>query len=97
MRVIARGTLRDFWRRYPDSEQALKAWYHEAKNAEWRNSADVKARYGTASIVTSERVVFNLCGNKYRLIVHINYGARVVFIRFIGTHKEYNRVDAGTI
>ena len=97
MRVIARGTLRDFWQQYPDSEQALETWYHEAKHAQWRNSADVKAMHRTASIVTNERVVFNICGNKYRLIVHINYAFQKVLIRFIGTHKTYNKVDAETI
>lgn len=97
MRVIARGTLRDFWQRYPDAEWALEAWFHEVEHAQWRSSADVKAAYGSASIVTGERVVFNICGNKYRLVVHINYAFQKVFIRFIGTHKEYDGITVETV
>lgn len=97
MRVIARGTLRDFWTRHPDAEQALEAWYHEAKNAQWKNGADVKKKYGTASLVGRNRVVFNIGGNKYRLIVHVNYAFQKIFIRFVGTHAEYDGVNAGTI
>ncbi len=97
MRVIARATLRSFWDKYPDAELALEAWYHEARVAQWQNSAEVKKKYGTASIVGKNRVVFNMCGNKYRLIVHINYAFQKIFIRFIGTHDEYDGVDAETI
>lgn len=97
MRVIARKTLREFWERYPDSEQQLKAWYAEAKDAAWQTPADVKAKYGTASILKSSRVVFNICGNKYRLVVKINYPHQVIYVRFLGTHEEYNDIDAETI
>ena len=97
MHVIARKALIDFWTRYPDSEQALSAWYHETIRAKWRTSADVKQMYGSASIVNAERVVFNICGNKYRLIVRFNYGSGVAFVRFVGTHTEYNAIDAETV
>ena len=98
-RVIALKTLREHWERKnrADSEQHLKAWYHEAKKADWDNSNDIKAQYRNASIIGNNRVVFNICGNKYRLIVKINYPARWVFIRFVGTHKEYDKVDAKII
>ena len=97
MHVISRKTLLEFWLRYPDSEAALQAWFHEAGAASWRNSAELKAKYGGASIVNSERVVFNICGNKYRLIVRINYVSGALFVRFIGTHREYDQVDAESI
>jgi mRNA interferase HigB len=97
MHVIARRTLRNFWDTHPDAEQALEAWYHEARSAQWLNTADVKRQYGKASIVGRNRVVFNICGNKYRLIVHVNYAFQKIFIRFIGTHAEYGGVNAETI
>lgn len=97
MHVIARKALRDFCARHPDAEQSLRAWYHEAWRAQWRSSADVKHRYRSASILTAERVVFNICGNKYRLVVRINYASGVAFIRFVGTHAEYDAIDAGTV
>ncbi len=97
MRVIAKRPLRDFWQRHPDSEEQLKAWYSEAKYAQWRAPADVKGKYGSASILKDSRVVFNICGNKYRLIVKVNYPYQVVYIRFIGTHKQYDAIDAEAI
>jgi mRNA interferase HigB len=97
MHVIARKALIEFWTRHPDSEQSLRAWYREALRAQWRTSADVKQMYGSASIVNAERVVFNICGNKYRLIVRFNYGSGVAFVRFVGTHTEYNAIDAETV
>lgn len=97
MHVIARKALIEFWTRHPDSEQSLRAWYREASRAQWRTSADVKQMYGSASIVNAERVVFNICGNKYRLIVRFNYGSGVAFVRFFGTHTEYNAIDAETV
>ncbi len=97
MHVIARKALIDFWTRYPDSEQSLRAWHHEATRAEWRTSADMRQMYGSASVITAERVVFNICGNKYRLVVRINYGSGAVFIRFVGTHAEYDAIDAETV
>ncbi len=96
-RIISRKTIREFWERFPDSEEALKAWYSEAKAANWQTPADIKAQYGNASILKDSRVVFNICGNKYRLIVKISFAASIVLIRFVGTHKEYDAIDAETI
>ena len=97
MKIIAVGTLRSFWEKYPDAEQPLKAWYDEAKTAEWRAPAEVKAQYGNASIIANKRVVFNIKGNDYRLIVAIAYKTGIIFIKFIGTHAEYDKVDAATV
>lgn len=97
MRVIAKRALREFWERFPDSEQQLKAWYSEAKSAAWQKPADVKAKYGSASILKGSRVVFNICGNKYRLVVKMNYPHQVIYVRFLGTHEQYDAIDAETI
>lgn len=97
MHVISRKKLCDFWAIHPDAAEALKAWFHEVEAASWKNSAELKGKYGTASIINAERVVFNICGNKYRLISRINYLSKTVFIRFVGTHREYDRVNAETI
>ena len=97
MRVIAVSTLRDFWERHPDAEQPLKAWYEEATNATWAQPADIKARYRSASVLKNRRVVFNIKGNDYRLIVAVAYKLQVVYVKFVGTHKEYDALDAETI
>lgn len=97
MRIIALKTLRDFWKRYPDSEEALKSWYAVTTKADWKTPSEVKASYRNASILREGRVVFNIAGNKYRLIVWINYPYRVVYVRFVGTHKQYDSVNAQTI
>ncbi len=97
MRVIAKRTLREFWELNPDSEQQLLAWYNEASKAEWVSPNKIKQHYASASILKNSRVVFNICGNKYRLIVEINFQRKWVFIRFIGTHKEYDNIDANNI
>ncbi len=97
MHVISRKRLSDFWQKHPDSQSALQAWFYEAKNAEWRNSAEIKARYASASIINHERIVFNIAHNKYRLVVRINYDSFTVFIRFVGTHKAYDRINVETI
>jgi mRNA interferase HigB len=97
MHVIARKTLKDYWEREPEAEGELKAWYAEANNADWKNPAELKAKYRSASILKAGRVVFNICGNKYRLVVQVNYKASLVYIRFVGTHKEYNKIDAENI
>ena len=97
MRVISRKPLREHWERRPDSEKELAAWFREAKRAQWRLPADVKEKYGNASILRNNRVVFNICGNKYRLIVWINYPVGIIYVRFVGTHGEYDRVNAETI
>ncbi len=97
MRIIARKTLRDFWEAHPDSEQVLRAWFHDTKVAAWTGPTDIRAIYATASFLANNRVVFNIHGNRYRLIVTINYDYQVVYIRFIGSHAEYDRIDAATI
>ncbi len=97
MRVIAKKILREFWQNYSDSEQQLKTWYKEASKANWESPSDIKNDYAKASILKGGRVVFNICGNKYRLIVDINYQRQWIFIRFIGTHEEYDEVNADKI
>lgn len=97
MRIIARRTLREFWERYSDAEQPLRAWYHDARKADWRTPGDVKRVYANASVVGENRVVFNIGGNTYRLVVAINYPFRVCYVRFVGTHQAYNRVDVKTV
>ncbi|MBD2364827.1 type II toxin-antitoxin system HigB family toxin [Anabaena minutissima FACHB-250] len=97
MRIIARSTLREFWETHPDAEQPLKAWYDEASRAEWSSPTDIKSTYRNASIIANNRVVFNIKGNDYRLTVHVRYDIRIIFIRFVGTHSEYDNVDATTI
>lgn len=97
LRVIAKRTLREFWKSNPDSEQQLMVWYRESTKAEWNNPNEIKSQYTSASILKNSRVVFNICGNKYRLIVEINYTRKWVFIRFIGSHKEYNKIDTNNI
>lgn len=97
-RIISRKTILEFWeQRFPDSEQALKSWYAEVKSANWQTPADIKAQYGNASILKGGRVVFNICGNKYRLIAAIDFKASIIMIRFVGTHKEYDDIDAETV
>ncbi|MCA1746985.1 MAG: type II toxin-antitoxin system HigB family toxin [Bacteroidales bacterium] len=97
MRVIARKTLREFWNNHSDSEDALKAWFWEAQHSRWKSPAHIKKKYPHASILPDNRVVFNIKGNTYRLVVKINYDYGQVFIRFAGTHAEYDKIDATTI
>ncbi len=97
MRVVAKRTLREFWERFPDAEDALKTWYSEAEAASWQNPAEIKDQYRSASLVKDSRVVFNICGNKYRLVVKISYKSAVVLIRFVGTHKEYDAIDVEVV
>ena len=100
MRIVAKRTLRLFWegnRRYTDAKRALEDWHAQVRRADWATPADVKAMYGDASILKGSRVVFNICGNRYRLITKINFPYRVVYIRFVGTHDEYDKVDGETV
>lgn len=99
MRIIAKRTLRKHWEHKgrEDSEQPLKAWHQAVEAADWEKPADVKVDYKSASILADNRVCFNIAGNKYRLIVHINYPYRIILIKFVGTHKEYDQIDAETI
>ncbi|MFD1553730.1 type II toxin-antitoxin system HigB family toxin [Putridiphycobacter roseus] len=97
--IVSLKTLKEHWQRSgrDDSEEQLKAWYHEAKKATWQNPNEVETQYKNASIVGDNRIVFNICGNKYRLVVKVNYKAQWIFIRFVGTHKEYDKIDVTTI
>ena len=97
MRIISKKMLKDYWEQEPATKAALEAWHAEAKNAVWSSPVDVKASYGTASILKDGRVVFNICGNKYRLVVWINYDYFTIYVRFVGTHKDYDEIDAQTI
>jgi mRNA interferase HigB len=92
MRVIAKRTLRQFWELYSDAEDPLLAWFREVEKEDWSNPAQVKEKYRSASFVGG-RVVFNIKGNDYRLVVRINYPRRIVYVRFVGTHKEYDEID----
>ena len=96
-RALSSRTLREFWLQYPDAEGPLLAWYREAEAADWASPAEVKAQYRNASFVGGNRVVFNIKGNDYRLLVKINYPYRVVYIRFVGTHAEYDEIDVETV
>lgn len=99
MHIIKRKTLVEFFQRpgRQNAKGSLEAWYDEAKHAQWASPADIKAQYGSASILKDNRVVFNIAGNKYRLVVRINYDSKTVFVRFIGTHEEYDKIDAEVI
>ncbi|OIN34823.1 addiction module toxin RelE [Salmonella enterica subsp. enterica serovar Sarajane] len=97
MKIISIKTLREFWAEHPDAEQPLKAWVDEASKAAWKTPAEIKDQYRNASILKNRRVVFNTKGNDYRLIVSIAYQRGWMFIKFIGTHKEYDKIDAETI
>ena len=97
MRVIAKSTLRDFWIDHKDCEQQLKSWYDEAEKSNWTSPNEIKSEFPSASILQNNRVVFNIKGNSYRLIVKINYKVGIMWIRFIGTHGEYDKINAETI
>lgn len=94
MRIISRRALREFWEVHRDAEEPLRSWHRRVKREEWDTPADVKARHPTASIVGNGRVVFNIRGNAYRLIVKVDYRLHRVYVRFVGTHREYDRVNA---
>ena len=96
MRIFARKTFREFWNNHSDCEDALKAWFSETENSQWKSPSDIKYKYPHASIFPDSRVVFNIKGNYYRLVVKINYDYAQVFIRFVGTHAEYDKIDATT-
>jgi mRNA interferase HigB len=97
VRIIALSTLKTFLNRsvaYADAREPVMAWYRQVRSADWGGSADVKRAVRSASILKGGRVVFNVAGNKYRIVVWINYPYRVVYIRFIGTHRQYDAIDA---
>jgi mRNA interferase HigB len=97
MRIISRKTLRDFYEKHSDSKAPLEAWFHEAVAAKWTSPTDIKLRYPSADVLPGNRVVFNIKGNSYRVIVKIHYNTSIVFIRHIGTHADYDKIDAESI
>lgn len=97
MRVIALGTLRDFWVRHSAAMEPIGAWYAIASRARWASPADVKAAYRTASFLPGNRVVFNIKGNDFRLVVAMHYNRQIAYIRFIGTHRQYDQIDASKV
>ncbi len=97
MHVVAVKFLRTFWAKHPDAEQPLKSWVDEAKMASWTQPSEIKAQYRNASVLKNRRVVFNIKGNDYRLVVSIAYHYQAVYVKFIGTHKEYDAIDAETV
>jgi len=96
-RIFAKGTLREFWELHPDSEQHLKTWYNTAMNSSWKTPNEVKQTYRNASILREGRIVFNIKGNDFRLVVKFNFEKQWIFIRFIGTHENYENIDANKI
>ena len=97
MRIISRKMLKEFWERHPDAEQALLAWHADVKRANWRSPSDIKRDYKYASFLANNRVVFNVKGNSYRLVAAVQYDFGIVYIRFVGTHQEYDYIDAVTV
>jgi mRNA interferase HigB len=97
MRIISRKTLLEFWNQHTDAEEPLRAWHIRGKKASWKTPADIKVDYANASIIANNRVVFNIRGNHYRLVVAIDYQYGIIYIRFVGTHKDYDKIDATTI
>lgn len=97
MRIIAKKTLKDFWKKHPDSKGQLLAWYDETKNAVWHNHNELKTHITDASVIGAKRVAFNIKDNHYRLIVDIEYSIQLVFIVWLGTHSDYNKINTKTI
>jgi mRNA interferase HigB len=97
MRIVAITTLQAFWAKHPDSKVPLQAWYALASRTKWKSPADIKEAYRNASFIANERVVFNIKGNDYRLVVLVRYGQGLMFIRFVGTHAQYDKIDATKI
>jgi mRNA interferase HigB len=97
VRVISRRILRKFWEKHPDARQPIQSWYADVKHAIWTGPTDIKSVYQNASFLANNRVAFNIKGNKYRIVIVIQYKYRQVYIRFVGTHKEYDRINAEAI
>ena len=97
MRIISRRPLRLFSELHPDSRKQLEAWFYEVRRAHWQNANELSGRFASASILKGGRVIFNICGNRYRLVVWINFERQLVLIRFVGTHLEYDKIDAESI
>jgi len=98
MQIISRRKLRDFWLKHPPAEKPLSIWYALASKAQWHSPADIKAMFGVSvDFVADNRVIFDIGGNKYRLIVHVAYPYKRVLVKFVGTHKEYDRINPETV
>ena len=97
MRIIAKRTIRIFWKQHPKAKGPLEAWHQEVARADWASPSSVKAQFRSASMLQDNRVAFNIAGNHYRLVVKINYSYRILYIRFVGTHADYDDIDAATI
>jgi mRNA interferase HigB len=97
MRVISKRRLKEFGERHPDAHQPLLAWHQTVRSARWRRPDEVKATYKTASILKDNRICFNIGGNKYRLIVRVNYAVGILYVRWIGSHRDYDDLDANSI
>ncbi len=97
MRILSKKILREFWLKHTDSEQQLKSWYQEANKTNWENAKQIKLKYPSACFLTDNRVVFNIKGNTYRLIIKINYDYQLIWIRFVGTHAQYDKIDVSKI
>ncbi len=97
MRIISVKALRDFWDKHPDAEQALRVWNADVSRAVWKNPSDIKRLYPTASLLSENRVMFNIRGNNYRLVINVVYRLSRVYIHFVGTHNDYDKIDAGTM
>ena len=98
MQVIARRTLKQFWQRHPQAEKPIRVWFAATRNARWRGPSDVKRQFGTTvDFVHDDRIIFDLGGNKYRLVVHVSYRLGRVLVKFIGTHAEYDRINPETV
>ena len=97
MRIISRKILREFWVKHPDAQHPLQAWYVDVRHSKWNEPSDIKYIYRNVSFLAHNRVVFNIKGNKYRIVVAIQYDFSIVYIRFVGTHNEYDKIDATTI
>ena len=97
MRIIALRILREFWTKHRQAEIPLRAWYAEASRSDWAEPIDIKAAYRSASFLANNRIIFNIKGHDYRLVVAVHYNRRMMFIRFVGTHREYDKIDANEI
>lgn len=97
MRVIAISTLRTFWEKYPDAQTPLKAWFALASRAQWKSPSDIKATYRNASFAANNRVVFNVKGNDYRLVVLVRYDKGLLFVKFVGTHAQYDKINVHNV
>ena len=97
MRIIAIGTLKDYWEKHPETQQPLSEWYVKVERAQWESFADMKRDFGSVDYVGNQHYVFNIKGNSYRLIVAVKFTPKLVYIRFVGTHEEYDRIDVKNI